>query len=371
MGTRSTTSLATYTSGDNAGDAVAFFGRGDETFGDARTVELGGSAPTDLGIADFNRDGNLDFAASHSAGVALLQGDSAERHGRRPGQLRQPGPEHREHRARGDRAQQRGPAAAPGRRHARRREPRPVPDRHQHVHRREPRDRAGVRGRGDVQAERPRGAERDACRSPRTPRDRPHVVQLTGTGANPTTGPAVGTCVNTQNGTAAAETIGGTAEGDNLFGFGGDDVLNGFDGNDCLTGGDGNDRLNGGNGRDTLEGGSGNDIESGAAGNDKLSGGAGRDRLSAGSGNDSLNGGSSNDSLSGSSGNDTLNGSTGNDKITGGSGKNRYNGGPGNDAINSANGRIETIDCSSGRDSVLADRRDRVKRCEKIRRTRR
>ena len=75
-----------------------------------------------------------------------------------------------------------------------------------------------------------------------------------------------------------------------------------------------------------------------------------------------MNGGSGNDSLSGSSGNDTLNGSTGNDKITGGSGKNRYNGGPGNDAINAANGRVETIDCSSGRDSVLADRRDRVKR---------
>jgi Ca2+-binding RTX toxin-like protein len=198
----------------------------------------------------------------------------------------------------------------------------------------------------------------------------PHVVNLTGTGRNPDTGPLVGTCVNLQNGTAAAETLNGTAEGDNLFGFAGNDVLNGLAGNDCLTGGDGNDRLNGGDGLDTLEGNNGNDIESGGNGNDKLTGGSGRDRLSAGAGNDSVNGQSGNDSLSGGTGNDRLSGSTGNDKISGGSGRNTYSGGPGNDTINAANKRAEKIDCGSGRDKVTADRKDKVKRCERVKRRR-
>ena len=199
----------------------------------------------------------------------------------------------------------------------------------------------------------------------------PILAQLRGNGANPVTGPLVGTCVNNQNGTSAADTLNGTVEGDSLFGFNGNDTLNGLAGNDCLTGGNGNDRLNGGDGRDTLEGNSGNDVESGGTGNDRLTGGSGRDRMSGGTGNDSLNGVSGNDSLSGGTGNDRLSGSTGNDKITGGSGKNTYSGGPGNDTISAANGRIERIDCGSGRDSVRADRRDRVKRCERVRRTRR
>jgi Ca2+-binding RTX toxin-like protein len=199
----------------------------------------------------------------------------------------------------------------------------------------------------------------------------PHVVQLSGTGVNPTTGPVPGTCVNLQNGTAAAETLNGTVEGDNLFGFGGNDVLNGLAGNDCLTGGDGNDRLNGGDGRDTLEGNNGNDVESGGNGNDRMAGGAGRDRMSGGAGNDSQNGGSGNDRLSGGSGNDTLNGSTGNDRISGSSGKNRYSGGSGNDSINARNRRTETIDCGTGRDTATVDRRDKVRRCERVRRSRR
>lgn len=212
----------------------------------------------------------------------------------------------------------------------------------------------------------------------------PHTIPLTGTGVTPVTGPLVGTCVNMQNGSGAAETLTGTVEGDNLFGFGGNDVLNGLAGDDCLTGGDGNDRLNGGEGRDTIEGNNGNDTASGGTGNDRISGGAGRDRLSAGTGNDSVNGGSGNDSLSGSSGNDTMNGSTGNDtvsgssgndrlsgstgndRISGGSGKNSYSGGSGNDTINARNRRNEVIDCGTGRDRVTADRRDRVKRCERV-----
>jgi Ca2+-binding RTX toxin-like protein len=199
----------------------------------------------------------------------------------------------------------------------------------------------------------------------------PHTIPLAGNGVTQTGGLQVGICVNLFNGTAAAETINGTAEGDNIFGFGGNDVLNGLGKRDCLTGGDGNDRLNGGDDNDTLEGNNGNDTASGGNGNDRLSGGSGRDRLSGGAGNDPINGGSGNDSLSGSTGNDTLTGSTGNDKLSGGTGKNKYSGGPGNDTINARNRKTETIDCGSGRDRATVDRRDRVKRCERVSRSRR
>jgi len=141
----------------------------------------------------------------------------------------------------------------------------------------------------------------------------PHVVQLTGIGAY-----LPGACANRRRGTRRAETLTGTIAGDNLFGLGGNDVLNGLAGDDCLTGGAGNDRLNGGRGKDTLRGGAGND------------------------------------------------------RLNGGAGKNRYSGGSGNDRINAANRRTERIDCGRGRrDRVRADRKDRVKGCEVVRRTRR
>lgn len=196
----------------------------------------------------------------------------------------------------------------------------------------------------------------------------PHAVPLSG---GPLPAGATRVCVNEIDGTSAADTLTGTELGDNINGLAGADVLDGVGGNDCLIGGDGNDRLNGGEGRDTLEGASGNDVEDGGNGNDRASGGSGRDRMSGGAGNDALNGLSGNDTLSGGTGNDSLNGSTGNDKINGGSGKNKYAGGSGNDTITAANGRVETVDCGTGRDSVRADRKDRVKRCERVRRTRR
>jgi len=196
----------------------------------------------------------------------------------------------------------------------------------------------------------------------------PHAVPLSG---GPLPAGATRVCVNEIDGTSAADTLTGTELGDNMNGFAGADVLDGVGGNDCLIGGTGNDRLNGGEGNDTLEGNSGNDVEDGGNGRDTLTGGEGRDKISGGAGNDSLNGGSGNDTLSGGSGNDRLSGSTGNDRINGGSGKNTYSGGPGTDTISAANGRIEKIDCGSGRDSVRADRKDRIKGCERVRRTRR
>jgi Ca2+-binding RTX toxin-like protein len=197
----------------------------------------------------------------------------------------------------------------------------------------------------------------------------PHVTQLRGAGVLPL--PPDGACVDDRNGTNAAETITGTDRGDNIFGFGANDILNGLGGNDCLFGGTGNDRLNGGDGNDTLEGSAGNDVGLGGNGSDRANGGAGRDRISGGAGNDNLNGLSGNDSLSGGTGNDRLTGSTGNDKLTGGAGKNRYSAGSGNDVVNARNRRTEVVDCGSGRDRATVDRRDRVKRCERVKRSRR
>ncbi|MEA2443450.1 MAG: hypothetical protein QOJ12_742, partial [Thermoleophilales bacterium] len=193
----------------------------------------------------------------------------------------------------------------------------------------------------------------------------PHIVPMSGNGANPP-GPLPGSCANDQNGTAANDTLTGTAFGDNLFGFAGNDVINGLAGNDCLIGGPGNDRLNAGDGDDTVEGNAGNDTAAGGNGRDRMTGGSGRDRLSGGPGNDTLNGQSGNDSVSGGAGNDSLSGSTGDDKLSGGSGVNRYSGGPGKDTINARNGRKETVDCGSGRDTATVDRNDRVKNCERV-----
>ena len=89
----------------------------------------------------------------------------------------------------------------------------------------------------------------------------------------------------------------------------------------------------------------------------RLAGSSGRDRLIGGKGDDKLTGGKGNDRLSGGSGNDTLSPGAGHDAI---------DGGPGNDTINSVDGVRETVICGSGRDTVRADRVDRLRGCEKI-----
>jgi Ca2+-binding RTX toxin-like protein len=230
----------------------------------------------------------------------------------------------------------------------------------------------------------------------------PHVVALSGTGANPP-GPPPGPCANEIDGTSGADVLNGTPGGDNMFGFGGDDTINGLGGDDCLTGGPGNDRLNGGDGGDTLEGNAGNDVLAGGNGPDGLNGGSGRDRLVGGAGDDHLNGGDGNDSLSGGASSDTLLGGNGtdrldggtgsdrldggagddrlnggagndlliggarNDVLTGGAGRNVYRAGPGNDRIDARNKQRDRIDCGPGRDGVVADRIDVVARnCETI-----
>jgi hypothetical protein len=152
-----------------------------------------------------------------------------------------------------------------------------------------------------------------------------------------------GLCANVVRGTRDDNVLRGTIFGDRLVGDDGDDLLKGLAGADCLEGGTGNDVLDGGDGDDRL---------SGASGRDRLTGGNGADKLTGGRGNDRLNGGN---------GDDTLSPGAGHDAIAGGAG---------NDTINSVDGVRETVDCGKGRDTVRADRRDRLKGCEKVTRKR-
>ncbi|HEV7752470.1 MAG TPA: hypothetical protein VGO71_13080 [Baekduia sp.] len=150
-------------------------------------------------------------------------------------------------------------------------------------------------------------------------------------------------CTNVIRGTRDDDVLRGTAFGDRLLGNDGDDLLKGSGADDCL------------------EGGSGDDVLDGGGGNDRLSGSSGRDRLIGGKGNDRLTGGKGNDRLSAGAGNDTL---------SPGSGRDAIDGGAGNDTINAVDGVRETVECGSGRDTVRADRRDRLKHCEKVTRRR-
>ncbi len=210
---------------------------------------------------------------------------------------------------------------------------------------------------------------------------------------------------NVIRGTAAGNTINGSPGADRIFAGTGDDVVDALAGNDCVDLGTGNDRGQGGLGNDLLISGTGRDRVSGSSGNDNMRGNSGNDRLDGGRGTDRVTGDAGNDSLLGSFGNDRLHGVSGRDLITGSRGRDRINGGSGNDRIsggssgdriagdagsdrlngnsgpdrisgNSGNDRITSRDnsrdrvtCGTGRDSVVADRRDIVSRnCERVRR---
>jgi glucose/arabinose dehydrogenase len=152
------------------------------------------------------------------------------------------------------------------------------------------------------------------------------------------------TCVRTVRGTRRADRLRGTSRSEALKGLAGDDRIDGLAGDDCLRGDGDDDLLRGAAGADVLMGGDGRDRLVGGAGADRLLGASGRDRLDGGAGNDSLNGGRGPDVVAG---------------------------GKGNDRIDARNRRRDRIDCGRGRDTVLADRFDRLRNCERVRRTRR
>lgn len=120
---------------------------------------------------------------------------------------------------------------------------------------------------------------------------------------------------------ALSENFSGTARRDTLIGSVLANTIRGRGGNDLILGGGGNDRLYGDAGKDTIDGELGNDLVDGGAGADRLTGGDGRDRIV---------------------------------------------GRAGADRIAAADGSRDTIDCGKGRDRVVADRRDRLKGCERV-----
>lgn len=114
-----------------------------------------------------------------------------------------------------------------------------------------------------------------------------------------------GACANTKRGTSADDALPGTDKGDKLLGLGGDDGLVGLKGDDCLDGGSGDDFLSGGPGKD---------------------------------------------------------------KLTGGKGSNTISGGTGNDTVKAKNRKRDVVNCGKGKDTVTADRVDKLKGCEKVKR---
>jgi Ca2+-binding RTX toxin-like protein len=83
---------------------------------------------------------------------------------------------------------------------------------------------------------------------------------------------------------------------------------------------------------------------------------------------DVLRGTTSGDRLSGGRGRDTISGRAGADCLNGGRGRDTISGGAGNDVIDARDGEVDTVSCGPGRDTVRADRRDRVRGCERRRR---
>jgi Ca2+-binding RTX toxin-like protein len=187
-----------------------------------------------------------------------------------------------------------------------------------------------------------------------------HAVSVTTTSTDPTPGDhsaSVDTLVTGASVPGTGFTLSGAACANATFGGRDDDVLLGSDFGDRMYGRQGRDLLRGRAGNDCLFGGEGADVLDGDGGDDTLSGGDGRDRLFGGAGNDRLLGGAKGDELHGDAGNDQLFPGTGRDRVWGGAG---------NDVISARDGSRDVIDCGAGLDRVTADRRDRLRGCERV-----
>lgn len=125
--------------------------------------------------------------------------------------------------------------------------------------------------------------------------------------------PQIGRCTSVLPGTRGSDKLSGTVGGEVIDALGGDDFIRAGAGDDCVNGRAGNDTILGGDGSDLLKGGSGNDVISGGSGQDTISGGAGKDR------------------------------------------------------INAADGERDVVNCGPGKDSVKADKVDRLRGCERVR----
>jgi Ca2+-binding RTX toxin-like protein len=184
-------------------------------------------------------------------------------------------------------------------------------------------------------------------------------------------------------------------EQDSIMGFEvpiggrGDDLLGGAEGvvlgslyTEGMLGGKGDDRIlvrspmpaEGGQGDDSIAGLPGGGGFDGGPGDDRLTGGPRNDSLYGNSGRDVIRGGGGRDNVVGSGGADDLDGGTGNDRLLGGGGADLLRGGAGRDRVESAEARDlgerparDRVNCGAGRrDRALADRLDRVSRCERV-----
>lgn len=163
-------------------------------------------------------------------------------------------------------------------------------------------------------------------------------------------------CIDTGGGKDLAK---GGKGPDKIFGAGGADVLHGLQGSDKLYGGNRADKLIGGPGKDRLKG---------EKGPDKLKGGGGDDRLKGGDGDDKLVGGSGDDKLVGGEGKNLLKGGKGEDTLKSTGKKDVVKGGPGKDKIKSVDGKRDVVNCGGGRDRVVADKKDKLRNCERTKR---
>ena len=104
----------------------------------------------------------------------------------------------------------------------------------------------------------------------------------------------------------------------------------------------------------------------GGPGKDELLGIGGDDDVDGGAGDDLVGGGLA-EGLSGDGpdGRDRITGGAGKDRLIDSSGADIYSGGSGRDVVIALDGRRETVACGSGRDRLIADRRDGRKGCER------
>jgi len=151
-----------------------------------------------------------------------------------------------------------------------------------------------------------------------------------------------------------------------------DELITGTPGPDVIVGGDSGEEIDGRGGNDTICSRGGDDTVRGSAGNDRIYGGSGRDLLLGGTGADMLYGQRGKDRMGGGSGADRVDGGSGNDLLDdqklGGAGKDRLVGGTGADRVRAADASNDSVDCGSGRDTALLDRRDRQRLCDGVRR---
>jgi len=194
---------------------------------------------------------------------------------------------------------------------------------------------------------------------------------------------------DTVEGEAGNDSVSGGAGGDTVDGGEGDDKVNGSD--VAPVGGDGDDRLFGGGGTDDLRGGRGNDVLDGGLGADTMDGESETDtvtyegranevfvsldgRDNDGEANEHDNvvnverivGGRLGDTLSGDAGNNTIAGQRGQDLIRGLLGVDQLQGGAAGDVVMARDGVADVVECGAGNDLAIADRQDKVSKCDTV-----